>query len=170
MRWAIVSDKIETFYESDVKVQYGGEWGSMNHVPVPDTLDWTTVSWNGSELIEDPLKIQAKLDAAWTQLRAERNRRLAASDWTQLLDTHLSQDAKASWSSYRQELRDLPDEVTDPTQVEWPLDPTQVAQVAPTGSRLDGILTHVGVEPVVEAPVVSEPEPVSEAEPVVTGV
>jgi hypothetical protein len=91
----------------------------------------------------DPLKVQAKLDAAWTQLRAERNRRLAATDWTQLLDTHLSQANRTAWSSYRQELRDLPDEVTDPTQVEWPMDPTATPVAPVTGSRLNGILGQV---------------------------
>jgi hypothetical protein len=92
----------------------------------------------------DPLKVQAKLDQAWTTLRTERNRRLAASDWTQLVDSHLSQEKKDAWAAYRQELRDLPDEVTDPTQVEWPLDPTQQVPVPPvTGSRLDGILGQV---------------------------
>ena len=56
----------------------------------------------------------------WTQLRAERNRRLAATDWTALSDAHLSQDRKDAWFAYRQELRDLPDLVTDPLSVEWP--------------------------------------------------
>jgi hypothetical protein len=97
------------------------------------------------QLIEDPAKVQAKLAAAWTQLRAERNRRLAATDWVALSDAHLSQDRKDAWFAYRQELRDLPDSVQDPTgpSVPWPLDPTQVAQVAPTGSRLNGILGQV---------------------------
>jgi hypothetical protein len=92
----------------------------------------------------DPQKIEDHKAALWSQLRAERNRRLAASDWTQLVDSHLSQEKKDAWAAYRQELRDLPDEVTDPTQVEWPLDPTQQVPVPPvTGSRLDGILGQV---------------------------
>jgi hypothetical protein len=99
-------------------------------------------------LTQDPLKVQAKLAAAWTQLRAERNARLAASDWTQLADAHLSQEKKDAWAAYRQELRDLPDELVitgaeSLVSVPWPLDPTQVAQVAPTGSRLNGILGQV---------------------------
>ena len=125
MWWAIVSDKIETFYESDVKVQYGGEWGAMDHVPVPESMDWTTVSWNGSELVEDPLKVQAKIQQAWTALRTERNARLAASDYTQLQDAHLSAEKKSAWADYRQALRDLPENATDPTQVTWPVSPSQ---------------------------------------------
>jgi hypothetical protein len=115
---------------------------------VPEGLAWDAVKGvqadDGTVTLEaDPLKVQAKLDAAWTQLRAERNRRLAASDYTQLLDTHLSQDAKASWSSYRQELRDLPDETQDPTAPEWPLDPTQIPPTPVTGSRLSSLLGGV---------------------------
>jgi len=97
-------------------------------------------------LVEDPLKVQAKLDAAWTQLRAERNARLAATDWTALSDAHLSQDKKDAWFAYRQELRDLPDLVTDDqvtssaNSVPWPLDPTQAPVVQATGSRLSSLL------------------------------
>ena len=91
-------------------------------------------------LTQDPAKVQAKLDAAWTQLRAERNARLAATDWVALADAHLSQDRKDAWFAYRQELRDLPDLVTDPTQVEWPVDPTQAPVVQATGSRLSSLL------------------------------
>lgn len=94
-------------------------------------------------LVEDPAKVQAKLDAAWVAFRTERNRRLAACDWTQLADAHLSQDKKDAWATYRQELRDLPESVTDPTgpSVSWPLDPTQTPPTPPTGSRLESLMS-----------------------------
>ena len=97
----------------------------------------------------DPQKIEDHKAALWSQLRTERNRRLAASDWTQLADAHLSQEKKDAWAAYRQELRDLPDEVTDEqvtsstNSVPWPLDPTQAPVVPVAGSRLDGILGQV---------------------------
>jgi len=125
MWWAIVSDKIETFYESDVKVQYGGEWGSMNHVPVPDTLDWTTVSWNGSELVEDPAKVQAKLDAQWTSVRAQQRDLLYKSDWTCSV-TDYEVPNKADWVQYRQALRDVTKQ-TDPFAIVWPSPPSSSA-------------------------------------------
>ena len=132
--------RITNFYQADGPAQEGdlefpGEPMGSFYEPVKDT-ETGVIS-----LVENT---QAKLDAAWTALRTERNRRLAASDWTQLVDSHLSQEKKDAWAAYRQELRDLPDEVTDPTQVEWPLDPTQQVPVPPvTGSRLDGILGQV---------------------------
>jgi hypothetical protein len=102
-------------------------------------------------LVSDPTKVQAKLDQAWSQLRTERNRRLAASDWTQLVDSHLSQEKKDAWAAYRQELRDLPDELANtvpegagpPDLFEWPPVPGSVPVAPVTGSRLSNLLGGV---------------------------
>lgn len=58
------------------------------------------------------------------RLRDERDRRLSASDHTQLPDYPLSDMARVAWAAYRQALRDLPETITDPASVEWPLPPT----------------------------------------------
>lgn len=50
---------------------------------------------------------------ALERLRAERDRRLAESDWTQLPDSPLSPDKRRAWAAYRQALRDLPAHLTD---------------------------------------------------------
>ena len=96
---------------------------------VPEGLAWDTVKGvqDGEEvaLVEDPDKVQAKIQQAWTALRTERNARLAACDWVALADAHLSQDKKDAWFAYRQGLRDLPENATDPTQVTWPVSPSQ---------------------------------------------
>lgn len=64
---------------------------------------------------------QAEADQrAWSALRAERDHLLAASDFTQVSDW--PGDA-APWREYRQALRDLPETVMNPTQVEWPQPP-----------------------------------------------
>jgi len=109
---------------------------------VPEGLTWDVVKGvqDGEEvtLVSDPTKVEAKTAQAWRELRLKRNQLLEASDWTQLQDAHLSAEKKSAWADYRQALRDLPDEVTDPTQVDWPLDPTAVVQAPVTGSRLDG--------------------------------
>ena len=124
----------------------------------------------------DPIKVQAKLDAAWTSLRSQRNALLAASDWVALADAHLSQDKKDAWFTYRQALRDLPDECTDPLVVDWPPVPGSVPVAPVASSRFGALLEHAGEEPVSvpEAepvpdaePVVEVPEPVPDAEPVV---
>jgi hypothetical protein len=44
----------------------------------------------------------------WEWIRNWRNFWLAKSDWTQLPDNALSEDERAAWATYRQQLRDLP--------------------------------------------------------------
>jgi len=57
------------------------------------------------------------------ELRAERNRRIADSDWTQLPDAALTAEQRAAWATYRQALRDLPEAVADLDNVVWPVQP-----------------------------------------------
>ena len=54
-------------------------------------------------------------------LRDERASLLKTSDWTQLADASVD---KAAWSTYRQELRDLPASAGWPTNVTWPTEPS----------------------------------------------
>ena len=61
----------------------------------------------------------------WPLVRRERNLRLAECDWIHLPNVTVSDEAKATWESYRQELRDLPTTVADdrPHEVVWPTKP-----------------------------------------------
>ena len=54
-------------------------------------------------------------------LRSQRDELLAQSDWTQVADAPV--DA-AAWATYRQALRDLPANTTDPANPTWPTKPT----------------------------------------------
>lgn len=56
--------------------------------------------------------------------RAERDRLLAASDWTQFADAPLTDAERDAWRTYRQALRDLPETISDPANVVWPVAPT----------------------------------------------
>jgi hypothetical protein len=56
-------------------------------------------------------------------LRPERNRLLSESDWTQLNDTPMTDDKRAAWAAYRQELRDLTDDIDENGEVEFPTAP-----------------------------------------------
>jgi hypothetical protein len=69
---------------------------------------------------------QAELDAeelehAWNKLRIRRRSLLRDTDWTQVPDAPV--DA-AAWATYRQQLRDLPANTTDPRNVVWPVPPS----------------------------------------------
>jgi len=54
------------------------------------------------------------------QVRAERDRLLDESDWTQVADAPVDQ---AAWATYRQALRDVPEQVGFPNDVTWPEKP-----------------------------------------------
>ncbi|WP_207260873.1 tail fiber assembly protein [Desulfovibrio sp. Huiquan2017] len=56
-------------------------------------------------------------------VRAERDRRLAACDWTQMPDAPLDDTARAAWTVYRQALRDVPQQEGFPWVVVWPVGP-----------------------------------------------
>ena len=47
----------------------------------------------------------------WIELIEKRNRKLQASDWTQLPDAPISESKKAEWKTYRQNLRDIPNNI-----------------------------------------------------------
>ena len=151
----VVLDTLATpfIYEAEEPQQgnWSGEWGNPDiaiHVAIPEGLDPQCIMATRDDsgeitLVEDPAKVEAKTAQAWTALRTQRNRLLQQSDWTALSDAHLSQDKKDAWFTYRQALRDLPDECTDPTQVDWPLDPTAAPVAPPSGSRLSNLLGGV---------------------------
>jgi hypothetical protein len=54
------------------------------------------------------------------RLRLWRNAQLKASDWTQVEDAPID---KAAWATYRQALRDLPSQSTDPAKLVFPTAP-----------------------------------------------
>ena len=53
-------------------------------------------------------------------VRANRNRKLATSDWTQLADAPVD---KQAWAAYRQALRDITVQAGFPFDVTWPTAP-----------------------------------------------
>ena len=63
-----------------------------------------------------------KLEMDIRDVRGNRNRLLAESDWTQNRDVVLSNDKE--WKKYRQALRDLPENTTDWTNPPWPTKPS----------------------------------------------
>lgn len=87
------------------------------------THDCTTGEITERELTaeEETQRQQEATESAWSMLRAHRDGLLVTSDWTQVADAPV--DATA-WKRYRQALRDLPANTTDPTAPDWPTPPT----------------------------------------------
>jgi len=136
---------IATFYEDEAPNQgkFGGPWGwpdSTVHVEVPSNMDkdviralkvvtetvendGQTVEVDSYTFEEDPEKVEAKIEQQWQALRAERNRRLAETDWTMTLDAPLDDEKKAAMREYREVLRSLPAQLENTSNVNWPVIP-----------------------------------------------
>lgn len=76
---------------------------------------------DGTPILRDPPGPTP--DQAWAILRASRDYRLAASDWTQQADSPLDPTKVTAWKIYRQALRDLPSSTPDPLNPVWPAIP-----------------------------------------------
>jgi len=57
----------------------------------------------------------------WEQVRLWRNQELSQTDWTQLADSSAD---KTAWATYRQSLRDLPNDFDSADDVVLPVKPT----------------------------------------------
>lgn len=66
----------------------------------------------------DALRIEEIVEDSWAGVRAERNARLAACDWTQLAD--VPEETKRRWQDYRQKLRDITTLFGSPKEVVFP--------------------------------------------------
>ncbi len=58
------------------------------------------------------------------RMRDQRNVLLIQSDWTQVVDSSLSDSKKAEWATYRQALRDFPSTWTPAETAEFPNQPS----------------------------------------------
>ena len=80
---------------------------------------------------QEELEIARELERDYLQeLRIIRNSKLGESDWSQMPDSPLSEEKKNEWKEYRQELRDLPESITNPKPLvldlndpAWPIKP-----------------------------------------------
>ena len=87
--------------------------------------DATAYDADGNEIVLDADAVAAKvaeLEAAepWEKLRKQRDRLLAEIDWWASSDRTMT----AEQTAYRQALRDLPANTTDPANPVWPTKPT----------------------------------------------
>jgi len=83
--------------------KHGGSWVQV----------WTQVNASAEEVTQ-------RTENKATEIRNDRNQRLADSDWTQLADSPLDADAKLAWSLYRETLRMIPQQPDFPWNVNWP--------------------------------------------------
>lgn len=60
----------------------------------------------------------------WEFIRADRNAKLAATDWVVTKASETGVAISDEWKAYRQALRDLPSAQSDPDNITWPSEPS----------------------------------------------
>lgn len=78
---------------------------------------WVVYNYTDEQIEQ---RSNAKFLVASRSIRAERDKLLSKSDWTQLADAPVD---KTAWATYRQQLRDITGQDTFPTKVTWPTKP-----------------------------------------------
>ena len=88
-----------------------------------DTGDVTTRAYTAEEQAQKDAEARAwadgATDRAWEALRWQRNKLLSETDWMAMSDYTMSDP----WKNYRQALRDLPANTSDPESPNWPTKP-----------------------------------------------
>jgi len=59
----------------------------------------------------------------WTAARKKRDELIAATDYTQAVDSPLAPEKQVEYKAYRQSLRDIPQEFDNPYSISWPVKP-----------------------------------------------
>ena len=79
------------------------------------------LKWDGSKIIKDDDALTAYQTAEkWKIIRNDRNQKLAETDYLALKDNTLSTAMK----EYRNKLRSVPQDNSDPDNITWPVKPT----------------------------------------------
>ena len=80
------------------------------------------LKWDASKKVivkDDTALTECQTAESWKSVRNDRNRRLAETDYLALSDQTLS----AGMKTYRQKLRDVPKDNSDPNNITWPSKP-----------------------------------------------
>ena len=109
----------------EVYASYGVYVCTVDPMPTRDPYSQTAVldafyqdangDWRVGYRVENLPQEQAE-----SHVRGHRNELLAESDWTQVADAPVDQ---AAWATYRQALRDIPQQPSFPYSVTWPTSP-----------------------------------------------
>ena len=92
------------------------ELGELEEETCEAFMDGDELKLRHSEAKED-----MQIEKAWDKLRAERDAKLNATDKYMLSDYPISAGNKTAMENYRNALRDLPSNTSDPRdEIEWP--------------------------------------------------
>lgn len=121
------------YYQQDGRIQFKSVLASGMEPPEIDGLKYVSVDHDfdpNSCAVIDGILVPGMPAPASSEdrntlilkARVQRNQLIAASDWTQLPDSPISDSARADWAAYRQALRDLTN-ASDWPSTTWPTPP-----------------------------------------------
>ena len=117
--------------ETDAPLSYESTDDEGNAITIPfnqsghihseiDTGQHYHLTWDGTSIVKDDDALTTCQTAEkWENVRADRNRRLAETDYLALKDNTLSTAMK----EYRNKLRSVPQDNSDPNNITWPTKP-----------------------------------------------
>jgi len=111
------------YYISPVKAHYDDENPMPDNVTDVEPPSYWRAQWTGSEWIETGGPPEPGEETLAAEVRAKRNALLDETDKTQLLDAPVTKDLQDAYATYRQTLRDLPQQPGFPHDIEWPEPP-----------------------------------------------
>lgn len=102
------------YSQRDGVEQIDGKWYTK-YILGPVFVDGETTA------AEQETAYKAQKDAEFAKnARDTRDRLLSETDWTQVADAPVN---KAAWATYRQALRDIPQQAGFPVTINWPVKP-----------------------------------------------
>ena len=114
-------DKYQDFAVEGDAVSHVATYGGFVAPDPGGSTDYWVVDAAAKTVVNNQAQADAEaLASSWDRLRTERDALLVSSDWTQANDSPLSDEVKSSWTTYRQQLRDLPASTADPANPTWP--------------------------------------------------
>lgn len=121
-----ILEDAESFTTSDdtkyVKSVFPGAFLVSEEPSGSSAAGWDYIDGN---FIATPVHVNPRDAELASKIREERNAKLVACDWTQLIDA-ASRCDQAAWATYRQQLCDITTQSGFPKNVVWPTNPNGV--------------------------------------------
>ena len=105
-----------------IKEKNGVRVFSINEEQYTDLQDNCDASESGGvvTIIKSAEWLENKTNEAWRKIREERNQLLKDSDYIMVSDAPITTEKKEEWETYRQALRDIPQDYDSPNEVVYP--------------------------------------------------
>ena len=126
MKYAVINEKGRILRISEEEPKHISEGKSIVEITDEQVLQFESSNSPLFLINENLLSLKAMLwaenpEAVKNNIRRQRNHLLASSDWTQLIDSPLDEIARNAWAVYRQDLRDLTDNIDVNGEVKFPV-------------------------------------------------